>query len=81
MEECCLLACSPVACSVCFLIQHQDHLPSGSTTHSGLDPSISIIYQGNALQANLMEAIPQLSSPSSLVDLVFVKLTTITTLK
>lgn len=44
----------------------QDHLPMHSTSHSGLDPPITITDQEHVLticlQANLTEATPQLSS-------------------
>jgi len=38
MEECCLLSCSPMACSACFLNGN----PRDGTIHNGSDPLLLI---------------------------------------
>lgn len=63
-EEYCLRACSPWLSKLVFL---SSHLLGGDTVQSRLGPPASIISQENALQiflqANLMEALPQLGFP------------------
>lgn len=58
-EECILLACLPqIACLA--LYSAQGYLCRDGTTHSGMDPSTSIINQEKAPQVNLREEFSEL---------------------
>lgn len=49
MQEICLLACLPVTCSTCFLIQLKATCPGVALPLGGLDPSTPNSNQENAL--------------------------------
>lgn len=65
VEECCLRGLPLMACSACglFVLSTQNYLSRGSTTHSGLGPSTTIINQEDDVHTgNLTEASFQLKS-------------------
>lgn len=68
LQECCLLPSSSQYLSSLSYTSY-DHQSRTDTTHTGLDPPTLIINQENVpqacLQANLIEALPQLGFPLS----------------